>query len=89
MTGKLLATTVLVAAFATPAFADFWIVQDTSSKRCSIVEQKPTTTTMTVVGGDGSVYKSRTEAENHMKTVQVCQSTTTGSGGNAPAPAPR
>ena len=66
---------------------DFWIVQDTSSKRCSIMEQKPTTTTMTVVGGDGSVYKSRTEAENHMKTVQVCQSTTTGSGGNAPSKA--
>ena len=77
---RLLAATALLAALTAPAFADFWIVQDTTTKRCTIVEQKPTTSTMTVVGGDGSVYRTRVEAENHMKTVQICQDTTTGAG---------
>lgn len=50
----------------------FYIVQDTSTKRCTIVDKKPTTTTTTTIVGDGTVYKSRTEAETGMKTVKVC-----------------
>jgi hypothetical protein len=72
---KLLIASVAVAAFATPALADFWIVQDASTKKCTIVEQKPTTTTTTVVGGDGKVYKTKVEAENSMKTEKVCTET--------------
>ena len=49
---------------------EFYIVQDTSTKKCTIVDKKPTTTTTTVVG-DG-VYKTRVEAESAMKTVKVC-----------------
>lgn len=64
---------VALAAFATPAMADFYVVQDTSTKRCTIVEQKPTTSTTVVVGG-GQVYTSRTEAETAMKSVEVCTS---------------
>jgi vancomycin permeability regulator SanA len=64
---------VTLAALATPAVAaDFYVVQDSSSKRCTIVEQKPTTTT-TVVVGNGT-YTSRTEAESAMKSVEVCGS---------------
>jgi hypothetical protein len=70
---KLLIASVAIAAFATPALADFWIVQDTTTKRCTIVEQKPTVTTMTVVGGDGKVYKTRVEADNAMKTEKICE----------------
>ena len=51
-----------LAALATPALADFYIVQDSGTKRCSIVEQRPTTQTSVIVG-DGKVYTSRTEAE--------------------------
>jgi len=69
---KLFTASVLVAAFATPAFADFWIVQDASTKKCQIVEQRPTTTSTVIVGGD-KVYKSRAEAETGMKTVKVCE----------------
>lgn len=50
--------------------AEFYIVQDSSTKKCTIVDKKPTVTTTTVVG-DG-VYKTRTEAETAMKTVKVC-----------------
>jgi len=35
---------------------------DTSTKICTIVDKKPTTTT-TVVVGDGKVFKTRTKAE--------------------------
>jgi hypothetical protein len=76
MKAKLLAATVVVAAFATPALADFWIVQDSSSRRCNIVEQRPTTTTTTIVGN--REFKTRAEAESQMRTVEVCRETTTG-----------
>ncbi|HEU4887270.1 MAG TPA: hypothetical protein VFV49_05240 [Thermoanaerobaculia bacterium] len=52
---------------------DFYIVQDTSTKRCQIVEQRPTSTTTTTIVGDG-MFKTRVEAESAMKTVKVCES---------------
>jgi vancomycin permeability regulator SanA len=70
---KIIVSAALVTAFAaTPALADFYIVQDTSTKHCTIVEQKPTVTTMTVVGGN-KVYKTRVEADNAMKTEKICE----------------
>jgi hypothetical protein len=77
---KLFIAGIALAAFATPALADFYIVQDSATKRCTITEQKPTTTTTTVIGGDGKVYKTRVEADNAMKTEKVCTTS---------APAPR
>lgn len=69
---------VLAACAASFAFAahaqttEFYVVQDTATKKCTIVDKKPTVTTTTVVG-DG-VYKTRSEAETAMKTVKVCTS---------------
>ena len=57
------------AAYAQTA-TEFYVVQDTSTKICTIVDKKPTTTT--VVVGDGKVFKTRTEAETGMKTIKVC-----------------
>ena len=64
----------MIAGFILPALADssYYIVQDTSTKKCRIVDQKPVAREVTVVGGDGVVYKTRTEAETAMKTVKVC-----------------
>ena len=66
-----------VAAFAvTSAFAqttvssEFYVVRDASTKKCTIVDKKPTTTTTTVV--DNGIFKTRTEAETSMKTMKVC-----------------
>jgi hypothetical protein len=84
MNTKLLAATIVIAALTTPALADFWIVQDSSTKRCNIVEQRPTTTTTTMIVGNKE-YKTRIEAENQMKTVEVCRETTTGGPARAPA----
>ena len=63
-------------AFAVPAVAQssFYIVQDAATKKCTIVSERPTTTTMTVVNPAGVTYTTRAEAEAGMKTVQVCTS---------------
>ena len=70
---KILAASALIVAFATPALAaEFYVVQDTATKKCTIVDKKPTVSTMTVVSPSGTVYKTRAEAETGMKTVKVC-----------------
>ena len=53
---------------------EFYVVQDTATKRCTIVDKKPTVTTQTVVTPAGTVYKTRAEAEAGMKTIKVCSS---------------
>ena len=77
MTRFALGAAVLVA-FAAPAFAQtstttesFYVVRDPSTKKCTIVNERPTSTTTTIVG-DGTVYRSRTEAEGAMKQTKVC-----------------
>lgn len=72
---KIIASAILATALASPAFAqttEFYVVQDTATKKCTVVDKKPTTTTMTIVTPTGTVYKSKTEAEAGMKTVKVC-----------------
>jgi hypothetical protein len=73
MNKTILVAAVLITGFiTTPALADFWVVQNTATKQCSIVEQKPATATATVVGGDGKVCKTHVEAENSMKSEKDC-----------------
>jgi hypothetical protein len=50
----------------------FYIVQDVKTKKCTIIDEKPAATEYTVVGDEGTVYKTRAEAENIMKSVKVC-----------------
>ena len=74
---RIVTSTVVAAALILPgaaAFAAdaFYIVQDAKTKKCAIVDKKPMTAEHTVVGPDGTVYKTRTEAETAMKTVKVC-----------------
>ncbi|HZP79468.1 MAG TPA: hypothetical protein VFB45_25260 [Pseudolabrys sp.] len=64
----------MLAAFVTPAVAaEFYVVQDAKTKKCTVVDKKPTTTETTVVG-NGTVYKTREEATTGMKSVKVCTS---------------
>jgi hypothetical protein len=67
----------LAAVVASPSFAqsttttEYYVVQDTASKKCTIVDKKPTTSTMVQVGP--MVFKTRTEAESGIKTIKVCE----------------
>jgi hypothetical protein len=44
-------------------------VRDEATKKCTIVDKKPTTMPTMV---DNGILKTRTEAETGMKTMKVC-----------------
>ncbi len=50
--------------------AEFYVVRDASTKKCTVVDTKPTTSTVTIV--DNGTFKTKTEAETSMKTMKVC-----------------
>jgi len=61
--------TALALALVTPALADqFYIVENPSTKKCTVVEQKPADTSV-VVMGNGRVYTTRSAAESAVKTI--------------------
>jgi N-methylhydantoinase A/oxoprolinase/acetone carboxylase beta subunit len=67
--------TLVVAASAvagSAVAAEFYVVRDATTKKCTVVDTKPTTTTVTIV--DNGTFKTRTEAETGMKTMKVCTS---------------
>jgi hypothetical protein len=59
-----------VLSVAAQTTTEYYVVQDVKTKKCTIVEKKPTTTTEVTVLGN--VFKTRTEAESGMKTEKVC-----------------
>ena len=70
---KILIAGLLAAGLASTAYAqtaEFYVVHDTTTKKCTVVDKRPTVTTTTVVDGKG--YKTKVEAETAMKTVKVC-----------------
>jgi hypothetical protein len=58
------------AAYAQTATTEWYVVQDASTKKCTVVDKKPTTTTTTVVSS--GVFKTKTEAETGIKQIKVC-----------------
>lgn len=74
---RFVTSTAIAAALILPSVAAFaqdsyYIVQDVKTKKCQIMTQKPSGVEYTVVGPDGTVYKTKTEAEGALKTVKVC-----------------
>lgn len=71
---KLALAGLFVAGSVLPALAQstYYIVQDTSTKHCRIVSQKPVAKDVTIVGADG--YATEMAAQTAMKTVKVCTS---------------
>ena len=65
---KLLAVAVAATAFATPAFADFFIVREGNGP-CRIVETRPATTETKIIVVGNKTYTVRTEAEKEMAVV--------------------
>ena len=65
----------LATAIALPASAQsvtqHYVVQDAKTKRCTVVNKKPTTTAVVQVGP--VAFKTRQEAETGMKTIKVCE----------------
>ena len=70
ISGALAAFTFTSAVAQTTVASEFYVVRDTTTKKCTIVDKRPTGTTTTVV--DNGIFKTRTEAETGMKTIKVC-----------------
>ena len=59
----------LAGVFATSALADFYIIREQGAKTCTVVRERPTVQTTTVIGNH--VYKTEEEARGALKTVCV------------------
>jgi sporulation protein YlmC with PRC-barrel domain len=84
----LVGAAVLVGTHCAAA-ADFYVVQDTSSKQCRVVEQKPTGSTLTIVGGESRIYPTQGEADAAMKNESACNQTAQAPTANQAAQAPK
>lgn len=62
---------IALAALVTPALAanEFYVVQNTATKECSIVEQKPIVVTMKQIG---PVYETQAKAVEAIKADKLC-----------------
>jgi hypothetical protein len=75
-----LASAALAVFVITPSLADYYIVQEPTTKRCRIVEERPAAPGIgVVIGGVG--FGVRTEAESRMRTVEECRESGTTGGG--------
>ena len=66
MAKSLIPLGLLLGFLNTPALADWYIVRDTVTKSCAVVENKP------AAGVDGVAYKTQAEAEKAMKANKAC-----------------
>jgi hypothetical protein len=53
----------------------FYVVQDTTTKRCTVVKERPAAKTMVIVGQGGKVYTTEEEARTAIKVIKVCEGT--------------
>jgi len=75
MKTKFVFAALLIAGLVAPAMAadEYYVVHDTTTKKCKVVKEKPaTTTSVTVVGT--TIFKTESEAEGYMKKEKVCTS---------------
>jgi hypothetical protein len=69
---KYVVAELLVAGFVTPAFAaEYYVAQNNSTHKCSIVSKKPDGKTLTMLGTDG--FKTKSAAESALKGMTECK----------------
>jgi hypothetical protein len=69
MKAKLAVAGLLLLGYALPASAETFYIVRGPDKHCSVVSERPTSETTTVVNPDGTTYMTKTEAEGAMRTV--------------------
>ena len=69
MFAKLAVTCAALGLLVSTASADYYIVQEKATKKCKVVETKPTETTWIQVGP--APFKTQSDAEKQIKTVCV------------------
>jgi hypothetical protein len=73
MHAKYVLTGLFIAGFATPVLADYYVVQDATTKKCTVVTEKPKTGTSVKVLGT-TIFKTESEAGDYVKKTKVCTS---------------
>jgi hypothetical protein len=64
---------LFIAGFVTPALADYWVIQDPTTKKCSVVNEKPTASpTVVVVLNKEQALKTEDEATDYIKRTTEC-----------------
>jgi sporulation protein YlmC with PRC-barrel domain len=62
-----------IAASTYPCLAaEFYVVQDTTTKQCRVVEQKPSDAQVLIVGSGNQAYGTKAEADAAMRTASIC-----------------
>jgi hypothetical protein len=64
---------LLAAGLVTPALAahQYFVAQNNSTHKCSIVSHKPNGKNLTMLGADG--FKTKSEAESALKGMSECK----------------
>jgi hypothetical protein len=61
------------ATLAQPARGPaFYVVLNSLTRTCTVVDQTPKTDTPNITVASDTIYKTRTEAENAIKTLKPC-----------------
>ena len=63
------------ASAQTTTTTEYYVVQDVQTKKCTIMDKKPETTTSVTILGDGAVFKTRTDADTGMKKSRSARPT--------------
>jgi hypothetical protein len=69
MLKKIVLATATIGLLMSTASADYYIVQEKATKKCKVVETRPTETTWIQVGP--ASFKTQSDAEKQIKTVCV------------------
>jgi hypothetical protein len=78
MRSGLSAIALLLMSAAGPAFSQpakgpaFYVVLNSLSKKCSVVDQTPRTDTPNITVASDTIYPTRAEAEDAIKTLKPC-----------------
>lgn len=68
---KALGIAALAAVFAVPALAgEYLVIQDSATKKCTVVIERPTTSTTVVIGP--TAFAPRSDAEGSIRTTKTC-----------------
>jgi uncharacterized protein YdeI (BOF family) len=66
---------IIVLLVSTPVLAaEFYIMRDLTTQKCSVVDKRPVTAVRTITLASDAIYKSREDAESSMRAIKVCSS---------------
>ena len=78
MKSKILLACLLAVGVASPAWADYFVVQNSKTHKCSVAKTKPSEKSKTVaLVGDGTAYKTKAEANTAMGGMDACKANPT------------